>query len=68
MPAASKFKIGDIVTLKSGGPRMTVTSFEQSSGKVSCTWFGQHDTKPVTDFFQQETLDRAVEGIPTQPS
>jgi uncharacterized protein YodC (DUF2158 family) len=35
------FKIGDIVQLKSSGPRMTVTGLgnEASHESVSCMWF-----------------------------
>jgi uncharacterized protein YodC (DUF2158 family) len=37
-------KIGDIVTLKSGGPKMTVTSAPEDDGSggkvVHCSWFG----------------------------
>lgn len=33
-----KFKVGDIVQLKSGGPKMTV-EVELSSGAVRCQWF-----------------------------
>jgi uncharacterized protein YodC (DUF2158 family) len=40
---AEEFKIGDVVQLKSGGPKMTVTSVgvEHYSEKpvVSCVWF-----------------------------
>jgi uncharacterized protein YodC (DUF2158 family) len=36
-----KFKIGDIVQLKSGGPTMTVTEPHEYEGDLSyvCTWF-----------------------------
>ena len=35
-----KFKPGDVVTLKSGGPDMTVKCYEpQDSTDVVCTWF-----------------------------
>lgn len=32
------FKIGEIVELKSGGPKMTVTEII-ATGKVRCSWF-----------------------------
>lgn len=37
----SKFKVGDIVELKSGGPEMTVSWIGESFGslKVQCEWF-----------------------------
>lgn len=31
------FKIGDVVVLRSGGPRMTATAIE-GNGFVTCTW------------------------------
>ncbi len=34
------FKVGDIVQLKSGGPRMTVESIE-SAGAAFCVWFDE---------------------------
>ena len=38
---AEKFKIGDTVRLKSGGPLMTVTNVGNEEGKdlVWCSWF-----------------------------
>ena len=33
-----KFKVGDVVQLKSGGPTMTVTNVAGTDA-VSCTWF-----------------------------
>lgn len=35
----SKFQVGDIVVLKSGGPRMTVTQTGLTHSRVECTWF-----------------------------
>jgi uncharacterized protein YodC (DUF2158 family) len=34
-------KVGDVVQLKSGGPKMTVTSLGQDGGVLSawCSWF-----------------------------
>lgn len=35
-----KFKPGDIVQLKSGGPSMTVRAYEPTDGdEVTCGWF-----------------------------
>lgn len=44
-----KFKAGDVVKLKSGGPHMTVDSYT-ASGKVVCVWFedGKSDDKTGT--------------------
>jgi uncharacterized protein YodC (DUF2158 family) len=53
---AHTFKIGDVVRLKSGGPKMVVHSLE-SSGMVWCQWFV--DNKPAADSFKPETLELA---------
>jgi uncharacterized protein YodC (DUF2158 family) len=34
---SDEFKPGDVVALKSGGPRMTIKFIE--NGEASCTWF-----------------------------
>ena len=38
---AAEFKTGDVVQLKSGGPKMTVTGYSSTGGRaeVYCTWF-----------------------------
>ena len=35
-------EIGDIVELKSGGPKMTVTEINVN-GEIRCTWFNMND-------------------------
>lgn len=35
----SKFNKGDVVSLKSGGPQMTIQVFSEESGQVNCHWF-----------------------------
>jgi uncharacterized protein YodC (DUF2158 family) len=51
----SKFKVGDVVVLKSGGPAMTVCSV--GVGPVHCKWFPQGDyAKTVWEPFGPETL------------
>ena len=37
---ADSFKTGDVVQLKSGGPRMTVNDVP-ASGSVLCNWFNR---------------------------
>lgn len=38
------FQLGDIVQLKSGGPRMTVEAINKGEGYdlVDCVWFEKH--------------------------
>jgi uncharacterized protein YodC (DUF2158 family) len=51
----SKFKVGDVVVLKSGGPAMTVNLVRPHN--INCKWFPQGDyTKTVVEDFQEETL------------
>lgn len=56
----NKFKNGDIVVLKSGGPRMTVMFYEQHAG-VFCKWFDK-EGKVNQDSFSEEGLE-ACESI-----
>jgi uncharacterized protein YodC (DUF2158 family) len=34
-----KFRAGDVVRLKSGGPRMTVDYIDVNTGTPACAWF-----------------------------
>ena len=54
------FKVGDVVKLKSGGPKMTVET-EASEGWVSCRWF--RADAYATDSFHEATLN-TVESSP----
>jgi uncharacterized protein YodC (DUF2158 family) len=51
-----KFKVGDIVRLKSGGPAMTVQG-EATNGDVSCVWFA-HAEALRSNTFPPLTLER----------
>jgi uncharacterized protein YodC (DUF2158 family) len=48
-----KFKVGDVVQLKSGGPAMTVQSATYAD-EIVCTWFEKG--KRELSKFNQETL------------
>jgi uncharacterized protein YodC (DUF2158 family) len=54
----SEFKPGDIVQLKSGGPRMTVSLPDEGYG-CQCQWFVGDELKTGT--FPDKTLQRASE-------
>jgi len=45
-----EFKIGDIVQLKSGSPKMTIESFDED-GRLYCTWF-VNDKQEYSYFIQ----------------
>ncbi len=49
------FKIGDVVTLKSGGHKMTVESFLKEYNRVICIWFDDFKIKRG-DSFEPECL------------
>jgi len=53
-----KFKIGDVVVLKSGGPSMTISEkyydFGNETGKWECKWF--EGSEPKSGIFHQDTL------------
>lgn len=58
----SEIKSGDVVELKSGGPRMTVESGgpspeEKSEGCVCCIWFANDDS-PQRAVFHAECLKK----------
>ena len=64
MAVTEKFKIGDIVVLKSGGPKMTVASkflIQSPAGEKTfegfykCTWFNNGEMKEGK--FHQDALD-----------
>ena len=42
-------EIGDIVRLKSGGPKMTIVSIDESAG-ASCTWFDRNGKRHESVF------------------
>ena len=50
---AEKFKIGDIVQLKSGGPKMTIKA-PYSDGDYFCQWFAGN--KLCDGDFNEESL------------
>ena len=52
------FKAGNIVRLKSGGPKMTVDKVNNS--KISCVWFKDEHLK--TAIFRKDTLELVDEG------
>ncbi len=63
--APSEFKIGDVVRLKSGSPRMTVVSTElgkagaNQAGPIKCWWFSKPTEKSEAGF-PPEALEHAT--------
>jgi uncharacterized protein YodC (DUF2158 family) len=56
---ADNLKAGNVVKLRSGGPKMTVTAVGEHFGTATawCTWFD--GTKKVDGTFPPETLEMA---------
>jgi uncharacterized protein YodC (DUF2158 family) len=57
--AVPAFKPGDIVKLKSGGPKMSVQEFFPLRNRVACKWFA--GAKSERDEFHVDTLEHNVE-------
>jgi len=54
--AEQTFKAGDVVVLKSGGPKMTVRSYEPQDGEeATCEWFDKNHSLCAKSF-HQDTL------------
>jgi uncharacterized protein YodC (DUF2158 family) len=53
------FKVGDVVLLKSGGPKMTVSEIDEDS--VFCRWF--HNNRVQSACFAPEQLKKVEEEI-----
>lgn len=54
------FKVGDIVMLKSGGPRMTVCGLpRESMPRYFCEWFNEDNKLESGNFPQQALIDAA---------
>jgi uncharacterized protein YodC (DUF2158 family) len=49
------FRLGDVVRLWSGGPRMTIECFGNST-LVSCIWYDKLDRKYKREVIHGETL------------
>ena len=58
---AQEWKIGDVVKLKSGGPKMTVTTVDRArSGNpiVWCMWFDEKGPEKRESTFPPDALEK----------
>ena len=55
----AKYDVGDIVKLKSGGPKMTIRGKHEHSGQFFCQWFA--GSKLSDGLFPPESLVRVKE-------
>lgn len=53
----AKYKIGNVVKLKSGGPEMTVVNFDEKEKLVQCQWF--EESHLIMEEFEEEILAMA---------
>lgn len=58
--AQQEFEVGDIVKLKSGGPDMTVHSYEKQYDRYWCQWFA--GKKLEKGQFNEASLERKASG------
>jgi uncharacterized protein YodC (DUF2158 family) len=56
--ATGPFGVGDVVRLKSGGPAMTIDSFDED-GDAVCVWFDS-DMKHQSRVFTIGTLEKSA--------
>jgi len=53
-----KFQVGDLVVLKSGGPKMVVQAVSETGDTVDCVWSERyHHTPPEVTFKAVTLLD-----------
>ena len=64
MGSSDKFKSGDIVMLKSGGPNMTIDSRDEYSNYYHCHWFA--GGKLQSGSFAEDTLILAADADTTK--
>ena len=60
------FKIGDVVQLQSGGPKMTVANTKSNPAGILCTWFDGSEVK--SSRFPQEALQSAQKAPKKVPA
>ena len=54
-----KFKNGDTVRLKSGGPLMTISNYNDK-GHLYCLWFSKDEDKVRDGYFPLDSLQLVV--------
>ena len=60
-----EFRTGDVVRLKSGGPKMTVIRIKESD--VWCNWFLVDQDVPKMHSFKPEMLEKVEKRAPSMP-
>ena len=65
----SEIRVGDVVQLKSGGPKMIVAGlghYDSMENGAKCSWFDTNDQQ-ITAIFAVETLKK-VDAEPSDPT
>ena len=64
MAAMTTPMVGDVVQLKSGGPKMTVDGLSDEAGRVqaNCSWF--NDGIRMSGLFELHSLRNLEDGVP----
>jgi uncharacterized protein YodC (DUF2158 family) len=57
----AEFRAGDLVQLKSGGPKMTVDFYREELDVYICSWF-DHKHERKQDSFAPDTLEKMETG------
>jgi uncharacterized protein YodC (DUF2158 family) len=52
----ARFEVGDVVRLRSGGPKMTIQEVIEIGGNIRCQWFVQGEVR--TSVFHPRSLQK----------
>ena len=64
-----KYKVGDVVRLKSGGPAMTVVCADYGGNEATfCTWFGMNGKSRSRGFPHETLVSASVSRSPNDAS
>jgi uncharacterized protein YodC (DUF2158 family) len=58
----ANYFVGDVVTLKAGGPRMTITGINAGGNWLRCQWFDEHG-ELRQELFSQEDVQREPRSL-----
>lgn len=58
------FTQGDVVQLKSGGPKMTVDALRDQTGQLQAMWTWFNGAIRMSDLFELHSLRNLEDGVP----
>jgi uncharacterized protein YodC (DUF2158 family) len=56
MKQSKKWKVGDVVQARGGGPIMTISLIDEADDSVQCFWFGTSNAHLLTGVFPADAL------------